>query len=89
MKISNIIKGILVLGLFVSLWFTWQHWQRLHPPYSPEINRVLFMAGKNRGELEKVLKHYSQNPADSLKLKAAEFLIINMPGKYSEYHEAE
>jgi hypothetical protein len=28
------------------------------------------------------------NPADSLKLRAAEFLIVNMPGKYSEYYDA-
>jgi len=46
------------------------------------------MAGDNRKELEKVLKHYKQNPADSLKFRAAEFLIINMPGKYSKYYDA-
>ncbi|MDR2087523.1 MAG: carbohydrate-binding protein [Dysgonamonadaceae bacterium] len=56
--------------------------------YSPEIEFVLQQSGNNRGELENVLKHYSQNPADSLKLRAAEFLIINMPGKYSEYYDA-
>jgi hypothetical protein len=56
--------------------------------YSPEIENVLTQAGKNRSELEKVLKHYAQNPADSLKLKAAKFLIINIPGKYSEYFDA-
>ena len=44
------------------------------------------MAGKNRRELEKILKHYGKNPSDSLKLRAAEFLIVNMPGKYSEYY---
>jgi hypothetical protein len=55
--------------------------------YSTEIENVLQQAGKNRSQLEKVLKHYSRNPADSLKLRAAEFLIINMPGKYSvEYN---
>jgi hypothetical protein len=48
----------------------------------------LKQAGDNRGELEKVLKHYSRNPADSLKLRAAEFLIVNMPGKYSAYYDA-
>ncbi|MDR2774343.1 MAG: transglutaminase-like domain-containing protein [Tannerella sp.] len=51
--------------------------------YSPEIEEVLKQSGKNRSQLEKVLKHYSRNPADSLKLRAAEFLIINMPDKYS------
>jgi hypothetical protein len=53
--------------------------------YSPEIEDVLRQTGKNREELEKVLTYYSCRPADSLKLCAAEFLIINMPGKYSEY----
>jgi hypothetical protein len=56
--------------------------------YSPEIEAVLKQAGDNRKELIKVLKHYSQNPADSLKLRAAGFLIVNMPGKYSAYYDA-
>ncbi|MDR0864782.1 MAG: hypothetical protein LBO74_07610 [Candidatus Symbiothrix sp.] len=56
--------------------------------YSPEIETVLKQAGNNRSELEQVLKHYSKTPADSLKLKAAEFLIVNMPDKYSEYYDA-
>ncbi|MDR1090522.1 MAG: transglutaminase-like domain-containing protein [Prevotella sp.] len=57
-------------------------------PYSNELEAVLEQAGKNRRELEKVLQHYSQDPADSLKLRAAEFLIVNMPGKCSEYYDA-
>jgi hypothetical protein len=56
--------------------------------YSPAIEAVLKQAGDNRVELENVLKHYSKNPADSLKLRAAEFLILNMPGKYSKYYDA-
>ncbi|MDR1340222.1 MAG: transglutaminase-like domain-containing protein [Prevotellaceae bacterium] len=52
------------------------------------MEAVLKQAGKNRRELEKVLKHYSREAADSLKLRAAEFLIVNMPGKYSEYYDA-
>jgi hypothetical protein len=52
------------------------------------MKAVLKQAGDNRKQLEKVLKHYSRNPADSLKLRAAEFLILNMPGKYSEYYDA-
>jgi hypothetical protein len=51
-----------------------------------EVEEVLQEAGSNRCELEKVLKHYSKNPADSLKLRAAEFLIANMSGRYSEYY---
>ncbi|GHT53165.1 hypothetical protein AGMMS49982_15470 [Bacteroidia bacterium] len=56
--------------------------------YSPEVENVLKQAGDNRSELEKVLRHYSQDSADSLKLRAAEFLIVNMPDKYSEYYDA-
>ncbi len=56
--------------------------------YSPEIEDVLKQAGSNRRELEKTLKYYGKHPADSLKLHAAEFLIMNMPDKYSEYYDA-
>jgi hypothetical protein len=56
--------------------------------YSPEIEAVLKQAGSNRGELVKVLERYSLDPDDSLKLRATEFLIVNMPGKYSEYYDA-
>jgi len=52
------------------------------------LEKVFRLAGSNRHELEQVIKHYSTNPEDSLKLKAAEFLILNMPGKYAEYYEA-
>lgn len=51
--------------------------------YNAELENALKLAGENRGELEKVLYHYSQNPSDSLKLQAATFLIENMPGHYT------
>jgi hypothetical protein len=47
------------------------------------LEHALKLAGVNRSELEKVLAHYSQNPADSLKYKAACFLIENMIYYYS------
>lgn len=47
------------------------------------LAHVLDYAGNNKGELERVLEHYSSNPEDSLKLKAARFLIRNMAGHYS------
>jgi hypothetical protein len=56
--------------------------------FSPEIEAVLQQAGSNRAELEEVLIRYSRHPEDSLKLRAAEFLIENMPGKHSEYYDA-
>lgn len=42
-----------------------------------ELDNILNFAGDNRLELEKVLTHYQH---DTLKLKAARFLILNMPG---------
>lgn len=44
-----------------------------------ELNQALDLAGGNKQELEKVLNHYRQNSSDSLKYKAAVFLIKNMP----------
>lgn len=45
-----------------------------------QLEYALNFAGKNRFELDKVLKHYEN---DSLKLKAASFLIRNMPQHFS------
>lgn len=42
-----------------------------------QLEQALQLAGENRKELEKVLDHYNNDP---LKLKAAKFLIANMPG---------
>lgn len=47
------------------------------------LEQALLLAGPNRTELEKVIAHYSSQESDSLKLKAALFLIENMPGHYS------
>ena len=46
----------------------------------PGVDTALGQAGKNRSELEHVLKYYSRFETDSLKLRAAEYLIANMPG---------
>jgi F5/8 type C domain. len=54
---------------------------------SDYLKDALFLAGNNRPELEKVLVHYKKNPEDSLKYKAAIFLIENMPGHYSYKHQ--
>lgn len=43
------------------------------------LKYALHKAGNNKQELEKVLDFYKSNPADSLKYKAAVFLIENMP----------
>jgi hypothetical protein len=65
---------VFITSLFVSC--THQH-------YSREVESALKQADSNRSELEQVLEHYSKDPADSLKLSAAEFLIANMPGHWS------
>ena len=44
-----------------------------------DLELALNTAEDNRNELEKVLRRYSANPQDSLKYKAACFLIKNMP----------
>lgn len=49
--------------------------------YSPELKKALSNAGDNRTEIEKVLKYYN-DPKDSLKYKAACFLIENMIDQY-------
>lgn len=45
-----------------------------------DLEKALILAGENRSELERVLNHYKE---DTLKYKAACFLIENMPGHYS------
>lgn len=44
------------------------------------MEKALKMAGTNRAELEKVMEHYR---GDSLKLRAARFLIENMQYHFS------
>lgn len=46
------------------------------------LEQALICSGENRFELEKVLAHFSYNPSDSSKYKAAVYLIENMPGHY-------
>lgn len=47
-----------------------------------KLEKALELSGENRHELEYVLSHYSQSTSDSLQLKAAIFLIENMPGHH-------
>lgn len=47
------------------------------------LENALKLAGDNRSELELVLAHYNKDSKDSLKHKAACFLIENMPNHYS------
>ena len=47
-----------------------------------KLETVLKQCGPNREEMERILRYYSPEN-DSLKLKAAIFLIENMPGHYT------
>ena len=57
------------------------------PAVSP-LEEALAQAGSNRAELEKVLRRYSLRPEDSLKYRAACFLIENMSG-YGGYEGSQ
>lgn len=46
--------------------------------YPTSLEKNFQLAGKNQSELKKVIRHYSVHRADSLKRKAAIFLIENM-----------
>jgi hypothetical protein len=66
---TTAIVGLLVLLVTLNLlWLSSHRYYKDIPP----------LAGKNRSELAKVLKHYSGKHGDSLKLEAAKFLINNM-----------
>ncbi|MBN1183041.1 MAG: O-antigen ligase family protein [Bacteroidales bacterium] len=54
-----------------------------HGILNEQLKYTLQLSGNNMPELLKVLEHYNQNPADSLKMKASLFLIENMLGHYS------
>lgn len=51
--------------------------------YGTELNRSLESAGSNRAELEAVLSHYRTADPNPYKLRAAEYLIENLPAHYS------
>ncbi|MCL2652120.1 MAG: hypothetical protein FWD60_13995 [Candidatus Azobacteroides sp.] len=72
---KRILKLTIILSLFPALISCHR--------YPQGVREALKLAGANRPELEAVLNHYSRNDADSLKYKAACFLIANMPGHYS------
>ena len=76
---------IQLIVLVLLVWLGWQMIDRIafrEETITP-LEVALQSAENNRKELEKVLCHYQKNPADSLKYKAACFLIENMPNKYS------
>jgi hypothetical protein len=69
-----------LIALIVVLVSQWLHplssYGQNH--YPPAVATVLVKAGANKSSLEKVLNFYSKKRADTLKYKAACFLIANM-----------
>lgn len=53
-------------------------------PHPAPVTEALRHAGPNRQGLKQLLAHYAQNPADSLKYRAACFLVENMPWHYGK-----
>jgi len=51
--------------------------------YPKSLYPIFEQAGSNQSELKKVLRHYGHRASDSLKLKAAIFLIENMDAHHS------
>jgi hypothetical protein len=56
---------------------TWRSPRMAQPSWPADVAAALDAAGENRGQLERVLAHYSA-AGDSLKLEAAAYLISNM-----------
>jgi hypothetical protein len=74
MKIDkSILSGVFLL--WVACWFS--------ACQNTPLERALKIAGENRKNMERVLAYYRRVPADTLKFRAAVFLIENMPGHYS------
>ncbi|MDA3912231.1 MAG: transglutaminase-like domain-containing protein [Bacteroidales bacterium] len=74
-------KFILPLILLIIPFFACQNNSQSN--YPENVKQTLTKAGDNAPELEKVLQHYSNNPEDSLKYRAACFLIGNMGEKHA------
>ncbi len=69
--------------LFLILFFFIPITSCVYIDHSRKLVPVLEQAGANKEDLQAVIDHYREDPADSLKLKAAYFLIRNMPGHYT------
>ena len=81
-KYNAILFCIALLIIIIIGCFVYPYFYKSHLPYPPEITKTLEHAGRNHSELHKVLDHYKQLAADSLKYKAAYFLIENMQTHY-------
>jgi len=64
--------------LKITLYFLAFYSLMANAQFPPSLNAAFAEAGKNQSELQEVIKHYSLHKSDSLKKKAAIFLIQNM-----------
>ncbi len=74
MRIGYNINAYWVFGLMFAL--------SIITACDTDLRKSLDIAGDNRGEMEKVLSHFKDDP-DPLKYEAAKFLISEMPYHYS------
>ena len=84
MTTRNIVKTKSLIHFLIIALFATSSWQIIKTTFFKENSEVLLesalcAAGNNRRELEKVLNCYKKNASDSLKYRAACFLIENMP----------
>ena len=73
------VQYILVIILIIGLGWLVVNKENFKEESISSLEFALRVAKNNRRELEKVLYYYQKNLADSLKYKAACFLIENMP----------
>ena len=80
LKKNHLVKYAIPISFFLLiLFFVFPDFRS----YPKSLYPIFEKAGSNQSELKKVIRHYSHHAADSLKLKAAIFLIENMDVHYS------
>ncbi len=78
MPLNVLFLFVIVFGV-LNLYYLYK--QRRPAHYPEMVKEAIVASGKNRKELRDYLDYYSK-PEDSIKLKAAYFLVGNMPGHY-------
>ncbi|MCC6289503.1 MAG: transglutaminase domain-containing protein [Chitinophagaceae bacterium] len=82
-----LLTKIPVYATFLAVSFFISNCSNTRYPFNVRVDYAIKYAGKNSSELKKAIGYYSNKSGDSLKLKAACFLIANMPGKGFEEYE--
>mgnify|MGYP001164469204 CR=1 FL=1 len=85
MRTFTRLVSVFLLTAIGNLFFLSCSGREKNVPAVSILEIALQQAGENRVELEKVLSRYQIDPADSLKYRAACFLIENMPQCYFRY----